>query len=62
MGGVEHCLIKEEDCIGVLPRSGATADDIPELRPNGDRILLKVSKYWSYCCLRKIISYHSKQL
>ena len=42
--GEQHCLIKEEDCIGVLPKSGATADDIPKLKPNGDRILLKVSQ------------------
>jgi chaperonin GroES len=41
--GEEHCLIKEDDCIGILPRSGATADDIPHLKPNGDRVLLKVS-------------------
>lgn len=41
--GEQHCLIKEEDCIGVLPRSGATADDIPQLKPNGDRVLLKVA-------------------
>ena len=40
--GVQHCLIKEDDCIGVLPRSGATADDIPHLQPNADRVLLKV--------------------
>ena len=40
--GVEHMLIKEDDCIGTMPRSGATADDIPELRPLGDRILIKV--------------------
>jgi len=41
--GEEHCLIREDDCIGVLPKSGATADDIPHLQPNGDRVLLKVS-------------------
>lgn len=41
--GEQHCLIKEEDCIGILPRSGATADDIPQLQPNGDRVLLKAS-------------------
>lgn len=40
--GQEHCLIKEDDCIGVLPRSGGTANDIPELKPNADRVLLKV--------------------
>ena len=42
--GEQHCLIKEEDCIGVLPNTGATANDIPKLKPNGDRILLKVSE------------------
>ena len=40
--GEEHCLIKEDDCIGILPKSGATANDIPQLKPNGDRVLLKV--------------------
>ena len=40
--GTEHLLIKEDDCIGIMPRSGATADDIPELRPLGDRVLVKV--------------------
>jgi len=40
--GEEHCLIREEDCIGIMPRSGATADDIPQLKPNGDRVLLKI--------------------
>ena len=40
--GEEHCLIKEDDCIGIMPKSGATADDIPHLKPNGDRVLLKV--------------------
>ena len=41
--GEEHCLIREGDCIGVLPRPGATADDIPQLKPAGDRVLLKAS-------------------
>jgi chaperonin GroES len=40
--GAEHILIREDDVIGVMPRSGATADDIPELRPVGDRVLIKV--------------------
>ena len=39
--GVEHMLIREDDCIGIMPRSGATAADIPELRPLGDRVLVK---------------------
>jgi chaperonin GroES len=40
--GAEHILIREDDVIGIMPRSAATADDIPELRPIGDRVLLKV--------------------
>lgn len=42
--GEEHILISEDDVIGIMPRSGATADDIPELRPVGDRVLLKISE------------------
>ena len=41
--GDTHILIKEDDCIGTLPRSGATAADIVDLKPLGDRVLLKVS-------------------
>lgn len=40
--GELHIIIAEDDVIGVMPRSGATADDIPELVPVGDRVLLKV--------------------
>ncbi len=40
--GAEHILIREDDVIGVMPRSAATAADIPELRPVGDRVLIKV--------------------
>ena len=40
--GQVHILIREDDVIGVLPRSSATAGDIPELRPAGDRVLLRV--------------------
>ena len=40
--GEEHILIREDDVIGIMPRSSATADDIPELRPVGDRILVRV--------------------
>ena len=39
-----HIIIAEDDVIGVMPRSAATADDIPELKPNGDRVLLKVDE------------------
>jgi chaperonin GroES len=42
--GELHIIIAEDDVIGVMPRSGATADDIPELRPIGDRVLLKVNE------------------
>lgn len=39
-----HILIKEDDCIGTLPRSGATAADIVDLQPLGDRVLVKVQE------------------
>lgn len=42
--GQEHILIREEDVIGVLPRSNATASDIPDLKPIGDRVLLKITE------------------
>lgn len=42
--GHEHILISEDDVIGIMPRSGATADDIPELKPIGDRVLLKITE------------------
>lgn len=38
-----HILIREDDVIGVMPRSGATAADVPELRPAADRVLIKVA-------------------
>ncbi len=46
----EHILLREDDVIGVLPRSNATAGDIPELQPVGDRVLIKVrrGKGWGY--------------
>lgn len=40
----EHILIREDDVIGVMPRAAATAADIPELRPCGDRVLVKVRR------------------
>lgn len=43
-GGDEYILIREDDVIGTLPRSGAVADDIPELRPLGDRVLVAVQE------------------
>lgn len=43
VGGKEHILIREVDVIGTMPATGATAADIPSLRPIGDRVLLKVT-------------------
>ncbi|DBA68229.1 TPA: hypothetical protein ACH3X2_013846 [Trebouxia sp. C0005] len=42
--GQRHTMLREDDCIGIMPRSGATASDIPELRPVGDRVLIKVQE------------------
>jgi chaperonin GroES len=44
LGEDEYILIREDDVIGVLPRSSAVADDIPEMQPNGDRVLVKVEE------------------
>jgi chaperonin GroES len=41
-GGDEYILIREDDVIGTLPRASAVADDIPELKPLGDRVLVAV--------------------
>ena len=40
--GKLHTMLKEDDCIGIMPQSNATASDIPELKPVGDRVLIKV--------------------
>jgi chaperonin GroES len=42
--GEEHILIREDDVIGIMPRSGAIAGEIPELRPIGDRVLVKIQE------------------
>lgn len=44
MNGEQYALIREEDCIGVMPNSRAHADDIPQMRPLGDRVLIKVQE------------------
>lgn len=41
--GALHVLIREDDVIGTLPHSGATAADVPELKPAADRVLIKVT-------------------
>lgn len=43
MGEDEYLLMKESDIIGIMPRPDAVADDVPELRPLGDRVLVKVA-------------------
>ncbi|KAK9805866.1 hypothetical protein WJX73_010329 [Symbiochloris irregularis] len=42
--GELHILIKEDDVIGTLPRSGATAADVKDLKPINDRVLVKVQE------------------
>lgn len=44
VGGTDYILIREDDLIGIMPRTTATAEDIPELRPIGDRVLLQVEE------------------
>ena len=41
--GQRHTMLREDDCIGIMPKSNATASDIPELKPVGDRVLIKVT-------------------
>eukprot|EP00798_Chlamydomonas_sp_ICE-L_P028286 gene28286-31394_t len=41
-GEDEFILIREDDVIGIMPRSDAQAEDVPELQPLGDRVLVKV--------------------
>ncbi|KAL3144861.1 hypothetical protein ABBQ38_001964 [Trebouxia sp. C0009 RCD-2024] len=42
--GQRHTMLREDDCIGIMPKSNATASDIPELKPVGDRVLIKVQE------------------
>lgn len=53
VSGVDYILIREADLIGIMPRSAATAEDVPELRPIGDRVLLQVRgldpRPWTVC-------------
>ena len=59
--GELHIIIEEDDVIGVMPRSGATADDIPELKPIGDRVLLKVDEEGDVTSGGVILSVGSKE-
>lgn len=40
LAGAEHIILKEEDCIGVLP-NGAS---ITEMKPLGDRLVIEVAE------------------
>jgi len=40
----DYVILREEDCIGVMPKSGADADDVPDLIPMFDRVLIKVEE------------------
>lgn len=40
--GETYILLREDDVIGTMPKSGATAADVPELKPVADRVLIKV--------------------
>jgi len=42
MAGVEYAILNERDCMGIMPRSNASVDDIGEIKPLGDRVLIKV--------------------
>ncbi|GFH19416.1 uncharacterized protein HaLaN_16361 [Haematococcus lacustris] len=42
LSGQDYILIREEDVIGIMPRSGAQAEDIPDMKPMADRVLIKV--------------------
>lgn len=40
--GDEYLLMREMDIIGIMPKDNAVADDIPEMKPLGDRALVKI--------------------
>jgi chaperonin GroES len=44
LGGDTHILLRAADVIGTMPRTGARAEDVPELKPLGDRVLLRVQE------------------
>ena len=44
LGGETHILLRASDVIGTMPRTGARAEDVPELKPLGDRVLLRVQE------------------
>jgi chaperonin GroES len=40
MGGELYALLRERDVLGTMPRSGATVDDLSEIQPIADRLLV----------------------
>ena len=40
----DHILLRESDILGTFPRANATADDVKDLQPLGDRVLLRVQE------------------
>lgn len=44
LGEQDYILIREEDVIGIMPRSNAQADDIPQIKPLSDRVLIQVEE------------------
>jgi chaperonin GroES len=44
VGGDEYLLMKEQDIIGIMPKANAIADDIPELKPLSDRVLVRIDE------------------
>ncbi len=43
----KHLILKEDDIIGVLE-----TDDVKDMKPLNDRVLIKVSICYCYCFLR----------
>lgn len=44
VNGQPHLLIREDDCIGVMPKSDVNAADIPQMQPVGTRVLVRVTE------------------
>jgi len=42
MRGEEYALLFERDCLGIMPRSDSTVEDVAEIKPLGDRVLIRV--------------------
>ena len=40
--GQEYAILFERDCIGIMPSSNSTVEDIKDIKPLGDRVLIQV--------------------